>query len=373
MRICFIDTVTSDYRADTPLSAPLGGTQAAACFLAQELAARGHHVALWNKTSRPGMAAGVECINFHVPQSGLRTDYDVVVLMSSVNSYSIEWLSAIFPSTARFVLWIQHAHDQMGSQGLADRRVADFFHAVALVSGWQARCYVAAFQLAGEKVHVMRNAANPAFGELFADGEAVLPHKGGRALAAYASAPHRGLRLAAEAFVRLRKLKPDAEFAVFCGPNAEDVERIDADPLLGALRRTPGVTHVGSVSQPELARRLKSAALLFYPNTFPETSCVSVIEAMAAGCRVLTSNLGALPETSAPFGVLRPPFEGLNRDVYLDDFAAAAAVEIDFLRNDPSAEFMLRAQVDQSRVNRWRVRAVQWEALFIRLLERPGR
>ena len=39
-----------------------------------------------------------------------------------------------------------------------------------------------------------------------------------------------------------------------------------------------------------------------HPSIWPETSCVAAIEALAAGCQVVTTNLGALYETCSPFG-----------------------------------------------------------------------
>ena len=52
--------------------------------------------------------------------------------------------------------------------------------------------------------------------------------------------------------------------------------------------------------------------LLFYPNTYSETCCTSVLEAMACRCNIISSNLGALSETSNGFANL---FE-LNIDTH---------------------------------------------------------
>jgi glycosyltransferase involved in cell wall biosynthesis len=41
-----------------------------------------------------------------------------------------------------------------------------------------------------------------------------------------------------------------------------------------------------------------------FPSIWPETSCISAIESMAAGCQVVSTNLGALYETCSPFGTL---------------------------------------------------------------------
>jgi glycosyltransferase involved in cell wall biosynthesis len=60
----------------------------------------------------------------------------------------------------------------------------------------------------------------------------------------------------------------------------------------------PGIKYHGSVGQAELRSIAQQCRVLAYPCIFPETSCIAAMEAMAAGCVVVGTTLGALPETA---------------------------------------------------------------------------
>jgi glycosyltransferase involved in cell wall biosynthesis len=152
----------------------------------------------------------------------------------------------------------------------------------------------------------LRNAAAPVFQALERRGEPFF-RSGRPPVLVYTSTPFRGLLLLLLAFPLIRASIPDCRLRVFSSMGVYQFTP-EQDPLYQVLyalaRDLPGVEYLGSVPQPALAAALAEADMLAYPNIFPETSCITVMEAMAAGCLVCTSNLAALPETTAGFGFL---------------------------------------------------------------------
>ena len=59
-------------------------------------------------------------------------------------------------------------------------------------------------------------------------------------------------------------------------------------------KNTKNVNYLGFVENNKIIELLKNMHIYSFPSIWPETSCISAIEAMAAGCEIVTSNLGAL-------------------------------------------------------------------------------
>jgi glycosyltransferase involved in cell wall biosynthesis len=119
----------------------------------------------------------------------------------------------------------------------------------------------------------------------------------------YTRTPFRGLNVLLEVFPRIRALIPGCEAKIFLSMavyQSHDSYR----SLYDLCRTTEGVHYMGSIGQDELVEVTKHADVFAYPNTFPETSCIALMEAMASGCMIVSSELGALPETAAGFGSL---------------------------------------------------------------------
>jgi alpha-1,3-rhamnosyl/mannosyltransferase len=84
-----------------------------------------------------------------------------------------------------------------------------------------------------------------------------------------------------------------------------------AEPIfqaIGDLRLENRVFHAGYLARSEVILLLRNAAACLYPSLY-EGFGLPVLEAMAAGVPVLTSNISALPEVIGPCGVLIDPEE----------------------------------------------------------------
>jgi hypothetical protein len=362
MKIAFADFCRMRYDVRTVDSAPLGGTESAACYLTRALARHGNEVFLLGNVPVEGTFEGVRCVATRNGQSLPWQALDALVCMGPPGD-PVGLRRALSPGT-RLISWQQHAADQPAVQFLRHSALRDACDAFAMVSRWQLEKYHAAFGIDRARMGIMRNAAGFAFERQFGQGEAILPHKAMPPVLAYTSTPFRGLDVLLEVFPRIRQAMPGTRLKVYSSTVVYQTERAKDEAGYGHLyrkcREMDGVEYIGSLPQPQLARAVREVSLLAYPNTFPETSCISVMEAMASGCRVVTTEMGALPETCAGFARLIRVWPTPQQ--YMDDFVAQT-VEIlrEAIEQPDTVGLRLRAAVNHINDScTWDARARQW-------------
>ena len=365
MKIAMLDSADRDYTVQTAGREPLGGTQTAVCQVCVGLAKLGHGVTLFRGTSDAGRIEGVD----HLASSTLTLKVleslklDVIVLISSTGEG--RRIRSIMSDTSRLVLWAHIPDDQPSFAGLRDSLERDAYDGFVFVSQWQAEQFGKAFGIDLRRATILRNAAAPAFINLFAGGEPILPHKARPPVLVYTSAPNRGLNILLQAFPEIRAKFAGARLQVFSSMQLYATSRQDDLREYGHLyeqcRRTEGVEHFGAVPQPVLAGLVRQAAVLAYPNTMEEASCIAAIEAMAAGCQIVTTAGGALPETTAGFAQLIPA--GLALPEYRRQFVDAAVGALRRMDADaPAVEQLLRRQREfVLKHYNWADRAGEWE------------
>jgi glycosyltransferase involved in cell wall biosynthesis len=293
MHFAFIDIVTA-YAADRPdQDEALGGTTSAICFLSRELVKAGINCTLFNKIREPRTAHGVRALPFEsLIDERSNPEYTALIFCGRW----VEWLvkSVREGSKAPVIAWM---HESSFNPELVPALEA--FHGIAFVSEWQKRINQS---LAHPhcKQTVIRNAMNPRAMYLFAPGEPVLAAKAKPPVLLYAGATPRGAFHLPAVLDHLRPKQKDFTMEIYCDclPSRDPVANAE---YLKWIKGLPNITHVGMVGQAKLLEAMKRAAFLISPNTWPETSCIALIEAMAAGLSVITTNRAVLPETAAGF------------------------------------------------------------------------
>jgi glycosyltransferase involved in cell wall biosynthesis len=266
-------------------------------------------VTILAKSTQPGVHRGVRTIQWSGEEPILRDlRSDVAILLRLVGHAA--QTRAMLPPETKLLLWLQDDHMQKSVQPLADPAQRGALTAIAAVSHWQREQFLLQYRLPIGLIRVIGNPLPPPFDS----NSPEVPAKPWPPVLAYTSTPFRGLNVLLDIFPAIRARIPGTRLKVFSSlrvyqiPEQQDLTA--HGELYERCRRTDGVDYVGSVSQPRLADELRSINALAYPNTFPETFCVSAIEALASGCRIVTTDLGALPETTANFADLVPTGPG---------------------------------------------------------------
>jgi glycosyltransferase involved in cell wall biosynthesis len=372
LQLCFVDPSLMDYTTETPYQKPLGGSQSALCYLSAALAERGHQVTILNNTSTPGLYRGVECLTLPDEPEEIFSErhFDAVISLNSLQPMST--IRPVLKPETPLLLWTQHTAEDVSMLALQHSMVQEAWDSFIFVSRWQQENYIARFGLNRERTTVRRNAIAPAFFYLYPDRASLVASKSKIPTLAYTSVPGRGLSILLDVFPLLREVFPQLQLQVFS--SLQTYQESDDTPELQALyqrcREIENVHLRGSLSQPELAKELAKVHILAYPNIFAETSCIAVMEAMACGCDIVTTQMGALPETTAGFARLVPPEP---HDNYVRRYLCALTDALMLWIKEPQnvVDRLSKEVMHANRRNTWPVRIWEWESLLFQRCRNP--
>lgn len=154
-----------------------------------------------------------------------------------------------------------------------------------------------------DQIHVTRNGIDPA---RFTTNYNRDPHR-----VVYSSSPDRGLECLLDVWPEIKKIVPDARLEIFYGfLNWEKSANQDQLMLIQSIKNKIksfehlGVSRYDRVNQSTLASVFLQCGVWAYPTWFSETSCITAMEAQAAGLKIVTSPIAALNETVANRGIM---------------------------------------------------------------------
>ena len=271
----------------TPWERDLGGSESALVFAARALAARGHHVDVFTRCGAPGV---YDEVTYHdidsLDQAASIRDWDAFISLRFPDLIAKDLRAGVRMLWCQDVVRQHPIHDTLAWADL-----------LVFVSEWHRRTTVKARPSIGLDAEVVPNPVELSLvpSERAEDVPPLLLHL---------SRPERGLGPLLDLWPSIRARVPRARLAVaryrsFHEPAGSQVEAFCAN-MDQRVRATPGASHLGSLSKPQLYEQMSRAALMVYPADFDETSCIAAIEAQACGTPVLATRRGALPETLAP-------------------------------------------------------------------------
>lgn len=320
---------------------PLGGVETGAIHFGNALARLGHQVFIVSEIEDK---AEMNPRFIKPNEVHLCGDLDLFLAIRG-------WPTIFLPiPRKKTMLWTGDSANIVHNFGIGDPRVFINLDALLCVSSWQANmlCRNACFPQ--QKVYLLRNGV-------------FLPHFEGREerkrkRLIFTMHPSRGIEFLLPIFNILKAKHPDLELHIFSGSKIHKQEDPRWDPIFNELRKTDGCVVHGNVLQKQLSRELMRSSIWIYPTHVSETSCISAMEAQAAGCAIVASALGALPETVGQAGIL------LSESAeYIMKFADA----VDKLLSD---EILLHSYsqkgLEQAKSYDWNLRAASFLEFFLK-------
>lgn len=295
------------FNGDTLKTKSLGGSETAAYYMARELAKQGHHVIIFTNEQEIGTFDGVKYewagnISQDMPLGDRFTFYaentphDVCIIQRHPRAFERKWASKIN-------LWWLHDLALLRSKDAVTGQLWNI-DKVLCVSDYHRKQVNEVWGIPLDNMAVVRNAVDH---ELFS---AVSNAVGGEFLhliegfmdahanIIYSSRPERGLLHLVRKGGIMDRLRGTSIHLHVCGyDNTTPDMREFYEMLWARCGELPNVTVHGALTKQTLACLMHRMDALVYPTEFEEVSCITAMEAMAAGIGIISSDFGALPET----------------------------------------------------------------------------
>ena len=259
------------------------------------------------------------------------------------------------------VLWVHHFVNQKEIQNLGSKDYVDKLDWIVFNSNWNFEKYVYQFKIPESKSIVIRNAIEKIdFEKKPKDKISLIYH----------TTPWRGLAHLIKVFKNLNLENVELNVCsstIIYGKKFDDQLGKKYENIFNECKNTKNVNYSGFLENKKIIELLKNMHIFSHPSIWPETSCISAIEAMASGCEVVTTNLGALYETCSPFAT----FVGFDRnfDNLEKRYSKALLKSIkNYWSNENQNKLKLQSEVINATYS-WNVRSVEWKNFFNEIRE----
>ena len=254
------------------------------------------------------------------------------------------------------ILWMHHFVNQKEAQNLGSKDFVQKLDYIVFNSNWNSENHIYQFKIPKNKSVVIKNAIEKIDVEKKPKDKINL---------IYHTTPWRGLALLLKVFKNLNLKNVELNVCsstIIYGKKFDSVLGKTYESIFNECKNTKNVNYFGFLDNKKIIQMLKKMHIFSHPSIWPETSCIAAIESMAAGCEVVTTNLGALSETCSSFGTF------VNFDRNFDNLEKKyGKVLLNSIKNFWSNENQDKLKLQSKRINAtysWNVRSVEWKNFF---------
>tara|TARA_R100000231_G_scaffold132753_1_gene105374 strand:+ start:1043 stop:1984 length:942 start_codon:yes stop_codon:yes gene_type:complete len=245
------------------------------------------------------------------PYGGTEIQYDYLkkyvdqVILDSVQiTTSVPEKEPLDPVKSN-ILWLKNSYDQPNLQPwFQNKENHHKYDWYVFNSHWSFEKYRYFFKIPEDKCTVIKNGIDYEELKIKTDFS---PKK--KLKMCYISTPWRGLEVVLAAMEKIKD--PDITLDVYSstkiyGSSFYEKNDKSYEPLWEKAKNLPNVNYMGYCDHKELVAKLKEYDVNCFPSIWEETFCISAMESLAAGQLLITTDLGALPETCAEFPIYIP-------------------------------------------------------------------
>jgi glycosyltransferase involved in cell wall biosynthesis len=282
----------------------------------------------------------------HLPDESFK---DINLILNNANHDLIE-------KSKINILWMHHFVNQKEAKNLGSKDFVNKLDWIVFNSNWNFEKYVYQFKIPENKSVVIKNAIEKVdFKEKPKDKINLIYH----------TTPWRGLVHLLKIFNNLNLENVELNVCsstIIYGKKFDSVIGKNFEKVFNECKNTKNVNYIGFLENKKIIELLKKMHIFTHPSIWPETSCIAAIESMAAGCEVVTTNLGALYETCSPFGTF------VNFDRNFNNLEKRfSKILTNSIKNYWSDENQNKLKLQRESINAtysWGVRSVEWKNFF---------
>ena len=250
------------------------------------------------------------------------------------------------------ILWVHHFTNQKEVQNLKNKNYIDKIDYLVFNSNWNFEQHKLKFNVPQKKSIVIKNAIeNIQSAEKPKDKINLIYH----------TTPWRGLNVLIGAYKKLN-IK-DVELNI-CSSTMVYGKKFHSNfepkfkHIIDECKKLKNAKYHGFVEHTNLIKLLQKMHIFSYPSIWPETSCIAAMEAMATGCEVVTTNLGALKETCSPYG----KFVNFNNNLYILEktFLESLEESIKSFWSDENQKKLDKQKEEINKLYSWDIRKNEW-------------